>query len=90
MPPGRWHPAHFSPSTGATSRLKLGAAAGASCPLTIASAASGTASDASAAAAMAIRTPLRMLGVICTPKLAEDAAELANGAAGAQRFAHCG
>ncbi len=39
-------------------------------------------------AATTIRVPLRMLGVICTPKLAEDATDLADRAAGAERFAH--
>ncbi len=57
-------------------------------PLAIASAASGTASDASAAATTAIRTPLRMLGVICTPKLAEGATDLADRAADAKRISH--
>jgi hypothetical protein len=77
MPPGRWQPAHFSAITGATSRVKLGAAVGAASPLAIARAASGTASDATPAATTAIRTPLRMR-VICTPKLAEGATDLAD------------
>ena len=47
-----------------------------------------TASATRAAAASAIRVPLRMLGVICTPKLAEDATDLADRAARAERLAH--
>ena len=80
MPPGRWHPAHFSAITGATSRVKLGGAAGAASPRAMASAASGTASDATPAATTAIRAPLRMR-VICTPQLAEGATDLTDGAA---------
>ena len=45
---------------------------------------SGTASASTAAAAIAMRVDLRMLGVICTPKLAQDAADLADRAACAQ------
>jgi len=88
MPPGRWQPAHFSATTGATSRVKLGTAERAFSSRAIASAASGTARAAVAATATTRRVELRMLGVICTPKLAEDAANLTNGAARAQRLAH--
>src|SRR5262245_10015669 len=88
MPPGRWQPAHFSAMTGATSRVKLGTAARAFSSRAIASAASGTARAAVAATATTRRVELRMLGVICTPKLAEGAADLADGAAGAQGLAH--
>src|SRR6476619_1686907 len=87
MPPGRWQPAHFWATTGATSRVKLGAAAGVVSPRTIASAASGTASDATPAATTAMRTPLRMR-VICTPKLAESATDLADRAPDPQRLSH--
>src|SRR6187200_3051589 len=66
--------------TGATSRVKLGTAARAFSSRAIAIAASGT--------ARARRVELRMLGVICTPKLAEHAANLTNRAAGTQRLPH--
>src|SRR4029078_13674439 len=46
------------------------------------------ASASTAAAAIAKRVGLRMLCVICTPKLTQDAADLADRAAGAQRLAH--
>src|SRR6188508_1803034 len=88
MPPGRWQPAHFSAMTGATSRVKLGTPARAFSSRAIARAASGTARATVAAAATTNRVELRMLGVICTPKIAEDAANLADRAAGAQCLAH--
>ncbi len=59
-------------------------------PRAIASAAIGTASATRDTAAIAMRDPLRMLGVICTPKLAQHAADLADGAAHAKRLAHGG
>src|SRR5262245_31665697 len=88
MPPGRWQPTHFSATTGATSRVKLGTAARAFSSRAIASAARGTARAAVAATATTRRVELRMLGVICTPKLAEGAADLTDRAAGAQGLAH--
>jgi hypothetical protein len=63
MPPTWWHPAHLAAMIGATSRVKLGATARAACvsfPRDAASAASGIARASSAAATIAIRTPLRM------------------------------
>lgn len=77
--------------TGATSRVKLGAlpdAADSSALRVVASAASGTASARSAAAATAKRLPLRMLGVVCTPELPEHATDLADRAVRAERLAH--
>src|SRR5262245_9416581 len=88
IPPGRWQPAHLSAMTGATSRVKLGTPARAFSSRAIARAASGMTRATAAAAATTRRVELRMLGVICTPKLAEDAANLPDGAPCTQRLAH--
>jgi hypothetical protein len=73
--------------------VKLGGAASAaeeSPPPAPASAASGIASANTAAATIAIRTTLRMLGVICTPKPAKLAADLADGAMDLERVTERG
>src|SRR5437899_4325422 len=62
---------------------------GGSLPLrTVPSAASGTASATTRAAAKTTLDPLRMPGVIGTPELAENGADLADGTAGAQGLPH--
>ena len=70
--------------TGATSRVKLALVSRG-----IASAAKGTAS-AGTSASDGDPGARRMLGVICTPELAQRAADLADGAAGAERLAQRG
>src|SRR3990170_8093714 len=78
---------------GATSRVKLGVAAaalGPALPRDAASAASGIARDSSAAVRIAILAPLRMPGVICTPKLTKHVAHLAHGAACTECLAYGG
>src|SRR3970282_1617337 len=72
---------------GATSRVKLGEAPFEFLPRVAASAASGIARARSAPATIAIRTALRMLCVICTPKLAQSSANLANSAVRTKRVA---
>src|SRR6059058_693919 len=82
MPPMRWQPSHLACSIGATSRSKVGEAA---CPRAAARAASGTPSASAAPARAASFHGLRMR-VICTPKLAQKTAELADGTPRAQRL----
>ena len=84
MPPTRWQPAHFCWIIGATSRVKLGGAALArAAPRRRECGERDRECAGAPPAAIASCLRLRMLGVICTPKLAEDAADLADGAAGA-------
>ena len=67
---------------GATSRVKLGV------PPDMATAAKGIATAGISASPSAIQVRrLRMLGVICTPKVAQDATDLADRASAAQRLA---
>jgi hypothetical protein len=75
IPPTRWQPVHFSRTTGATSRLKLGVADGAACrslPCVVARAASGIPSASRPATASAALVPMRLcaLGVIGAPDVA--------------------
>ena len=88
MPPGRWQPAHFSATTGARPS-RLGAAA-VLAPQRL----RGQARALRAAprrrrrGCQRIRGPLRMLRVICTPKLAENATDFPDRAPRAESLAY--
>ena len=92
MPPTWWQPVHFSRRIGATSRWKLGAAAG--CAVAVVARSRdgddrheqrGTATTAATGSAPHARRALR---VVRAEQVAELAADLADGAVGTKRFTH--